>query len=290
MRVGLQMPHFRPSADKLGGWIKDVVQTADQSGYYSYWVMDHFFQLGRWLGPPEDAMLEGYTTLGYAAGVSQRLKLGLMVTGVVYRHPSVLIKTVTTLDVVSGGRAYLGIGAAWNDYEAKSLGLPFPPLKDRYVLLEETLQLAHRMWSGDTSPFAGTTFKAEYPVSSPQPVSKPHPPILIGGEGEKKTLRLVAQYGDACNLFGRLGEDVLRHKLDVLKGHCEAAGRPYDAIEKTVLDTVNFEEESSADVVKRWKGYAALGVSHVIHNIGHDYDAKTITRIGREIIPEMAGL
>jgi F420-dependent oxidoreductase-like protein len=292
MRVGLQMNVFRAEADGLRGWIGDVARAADQGGFYSFWMMDHFFQLGGWLGPAEDRMLEGYSAVSYVAGVTERVRLGLLVTGVIYRYPAVLIKTVTTLDVLSGGRAYFGVGAAWYEHESVSLGLPFPPRKERFELLEDTLRLAHHMWKGDTSPFEGRHVRAPYPVSNPQPVSKPHPPIMIGGMGETKTLRFVAQYGDACNLFAGPGPDVLAHKLDVLKGHCEALGRPYADIEKTALDTIDLSpgQMTSADVIRRLHDLAALGIQHVMLGIKHPYDASTIERIGREIVREVEAL
>src|SRR6202035_687662 len=170
------------------------------------WVMDHFFQIPN-VGPAENEMLEGYTALAFAAGRTSRIKLGTMVTGVTYRHPGLLVKTVTTLDVLSSGRAYLGIGAAWNEQEHKGLGVPFPPLSERFERLEETLQIALQMWSGDEKPYAGKYYQLARPLNSPQSVQRPHPPILIGGSGERKTLLLVAKYADACNIFGRMGND-----------------------------------------------------------------------------------
>jgi F420-dependent oxidoreductase-like protein len=185
------------------------------------------------LGPADDPMLEAYSTLSYLAGVTKRARLGTLVTGVVYRHPGFLVKAATNLDVLSGGRAYLGIGAAWYEREAVGLGMPFPPVSERFERLEETLQIAKRMWSGDRTPYEGKHYRLAEPISSPQPLSKPHPPILVGGMGEKKTLRLVAQYADACNLFTAIGVDEVARKLDVLKRHCEDVGRPYDEIERT---------------------------------------------------------
>jgi F420-dependent oxidoreductase-like protein len=290
MRLGLQIPSFSSvPAEQLAGWLKDVAQAADSGGYASLWVMDHFFQLGGWLGPAEDPMLEGYSAASYLAAVTQRARIGLMVTGVIYRYPAALVKTATTLDVLSGGRAYFGVGAAWYEHEAKSLGLPFPPLKERFELLEETLQLAHQMWRGDSSAFEGKYVQAAYPYSSPQPLSQPHPPILIGGMGERKTLRMVAQYADACNLFGRAEPDELRRKLDVLKQHCEALGRPYDEIEKTVLYTIDPAEMSTAEIIADLRRFADLGFTHVIHNVKGAYNADTIAQIAREVIPEAAG-
>jgi F420-dependent oxidoreductase-like protein len=246
MKIGLQIPNFTyPSGPQnLSRKLAEIATTADEAGFYSIWVMDHFFQIGSrdrssFLGPAEDEMLEGYSTLSYLAGFTKKARLGTLVTGVVYRYPGILIKTVTTLDVLSSGRAYLGIGAAWNEREARGLGVPFPPLKDRFEQLEETLQIASQMWSEDNGPYNGKHFQLAETLCSPQPLSKPHPPILIGGSGEKKTLRLVAKYADACNLFARMGIENVGNKLDILKGHCEKVGRDYGEIEKTVL---NFEK------------------------------------------------
>ncbi len=234
MKLGLQIPSFTwPGGPaKLGETFGRIVQRAEEAGFYSIWVMDHFFQLGP--GRKEMEMLEAYTALGYAAGLTRRMKLGTLVTGVTYRYPGLLIKTATTLDVLSGGRAYLGIGAAWNEEEHAGLGVPFPPLKERFELLEETLQVAHLMWGEDAPPYHGKHLHLEETLNSPQAITKPHPPILIGGGGEQKTMRLIAQYGDACNLF-TTGMEALRQKYDVLRQRCEEVGRPYDEIEKTTL-------------------------------------------------------
>ena len=291
MRLGLQMPVFsHASTANLAGWLKDAAQAADENDFASLWVMDHFFQLGGWLGPAEDPMLEGYSTLSYLAGLTRQIMLGTMVTGVIYRYPAVLVKTVTTLDVLSGGRAYFGVGAAWNEHESNSLGLPFPPVRERFELLEETLQLAHQMWKEDSSAFKSKHIDAPYPHCNPQPIHKPHPPILIGGMGEKKTLRFVAQYGDACNLFGRAEDDVLKHKLEVLKGHCDDLGRDYGEIHKTTLFTINPAEESNDEILGSLGRFAGLGFDEVIVNIGHAYDADLVARIGQEIVPQAAAL
>src|SRR5438093_3451630 len=242
MRIGLQVTSFTwPNKQgSLGETFGLIAQRAERAGLFSVWVMDHFFQIPG-VGPASHEMLEGYSALAFAAARTNRIKLGTMVTGVTYRYPGLLVKTVTTLDVLSGGRAYLGIGAAWNEQEARGLGVPFPPLKERFERLEEALQIAHQMWAGDRSPYNGKYYQLADPLNSPQALTKPHPPILIGGGGEQKTLRLVAQYADACNLFARMGVDVLRQQLDVLRGHCEAVGRPYEELERTALDTVNLK-------------------------------------------------
>jgi len=299
MRIGLQIPNFTfPGSPKeLGSKLAQIARTADAAGFYSIWVMDHFFQIGDrdrrgFLGPAEDEMLEGYSTLAYLAAVTNKARLGTMVTGVVYRHPGILIKTVTTLDVLSGGRAYLGIGAAWNEREAKGLGVPFPALNERFERLEETLQIAAQMWSDNNGPYNGKYYQLAETLCNPQPLSKPRPPILIGGGGEKKTLRLVAQYADACNLFARMGDDVLRSKMDILKGHCEKLGRDYASIEKTVLNTAHLApgKATAGEVIKECQGLAALGIQHVIFNMPNVQEITPLEIFGREIIPAVAGL
>ena len=264
MKWGLQVSDFTwPDAPRsIGPTFARVARDADQAGMASLWVMDHFFQI-RSIGPSEHEMLEGYSALAYAAGVTERITLGTMVTGVTYRYPGLLIKTVTTLDVLSSGRAWLGIGAAWNEEEHRGLGVPFPSTKERFERLEETLQLAHQMWSGDDSAFEGRHHQLERPLNSPPAVSMPHPRILVGGGGERKTLRLVAQYADACNIFD-MGPDAVRAKYDVIRRHCEAVGRDYDDIEKTVLSRVDFAKESDDSIVDRVGRLRDVGTQHVI--------------------------
>src|SRR6266849_11146171 len=244
MRLGLQVPSFTwPNGQsQLGQTFGQIAERADKAGLYSMWVMDHFFQI-RNVGPPENEMLEGWEALAFAAGKTSRIKLGTMVTGVTYRHPGILVKTATTLDVLSQGRAYFGIGAAWNEEEHKGLGVPFPPLAERFERLEETVQIALQMWAGDEKPYNGKYYHLARLLNSPQAVQKPHPPILIGGVGERKTLRLVAQYADGCNIFARLGKDGVQHKLNVLQEHCQKIGRPYEQIEKTALDSVTITRD-----------------------------------------------
>jgi F420-dependent oxidoreductase-like protein len=237
MKLGIQVNHFTWEGGDaaIGPIFGSIGRKAEEAGFDSLWVMDHFFQIPG-LGQAQEPMLESYSALAFIAGQTQKIKLGTMVTGVTYRHPGILVKTATTLDVLSSGRAYLGIGAGWFEREHLGLGVPFPPLKERFERLEETLQIAHQMWSGDTKPFNGKHYQLAEPINSPQALTKPHPPILIGGSGETKTLRFVAKYGDACNFFARMGEDVIKHKLEVLQEHCQAEGRPYDEIEKTSLE------------------------------------------------------
>jgi len=288
MKIGLQIPSFTWSGgvEKIASTLARIAQAAEQAGFYSVWVMDHFFQI-RGVGPVENEMLESYTALSYLAGLTRRVKLGTMVTGVVYRHPGVLVKAVTTLDVLSGGRAYFGIGAAWNDLEANSLGIPFPPLKERFERLEETLQIAQQMWAGNEQAFDGKHYQLARPLNSPQPLSKPHPPILIGGMGEKKTLRLVAQYADACNLFARVGLDTVKAKLEVLKGHCDRLGRDYNEIEKTTLDTVHIAGggTTAKDVIDLCRAQAQIGIQQAIFNMPNVSDIRPLEIFGQEIIP-----
>ncbi len=293
MKIGLQVPSFNWPGWPANGAAKlaEVAAAADEAGLASLWVMDHFFQI-RYLGPPEDPMLEGYSTLSFLAGATKRVRLGTMVTAVVYRHPGYLIKTVSTLDVLSGGRATLGIGAAWNEQEAVGLGIPFPSLKERFERLEETLQIAKQMWSGDTRAYNGKHYHLAKPINSPQPLSRPHPPILIGGSGEKKTLRLVAKYGDACNLFASAGAAVIGRKLDVLKRHCEAVGRPYNEIERTALGTANLASGAMtpSDVVNTCRALAAIGIQHVIFNMPNVHEITPLMVFGREVVPSVADL
>lgn len=285
MKVGVQINRFDyPAGDEnIGESLRDIAVAADESGFDSIWVMDHFFQIG-YLGPYTDPMLEAYTTLGYLAGVTKRAKLGTMVTGVIYREPALLIKAVTTLDVLSGGRAYFGIGAGWNDQEAKALGLIDPLNSKRFSRLEDTLQLAQKMWSGDSSPFEGKVYTVPEPYNRPQAITKPHPPILIGGGGEEKTLRLVAQYGDACNLFAR-DMDAMVHKLEVLKKHCEEIGRNYDDIEKTALG--NFDITSAANdpdaVIKDAEVLKSHGIQHVIYRVSNDANPESYRKLANTV-------
>ncbi len=238
MKLGIQVSYFSwPGApENIGPTLGRIARNAEAAGMTSFWVMDHFFQISM-IGPPELDMLEGYTALAFVAGQTSSIELGTLVTGVTYRHPGLLIKTVTSLDVVSGGRAWLGIGAAWNEEEHLGLGVPYPPLKTRFEQLEETLRIAHQMWDGNESPYAGTHFTLERPLNVPQSLRRPHPPILIGGGGEKKTLRMVAQYGDACNIFD-FGTAGVKGKYDIIDAHCAALGRDPREITRTVLTRI----------------------------------------------------
>jgi F420-dependent oxidoreductase-like protein len=292
IKLGLQINRFNyPGGEaSLGRTLADIARRAEEAGFSSVWMMDHFFQLPG-LGPAEDPMLEGYAALAYVAAVTERVKLGAMVTGVTYRHPGVLVKTVTTLDVLSGGRAYLGIGAAWFEREHLGLGVPFPPVKERFERLEETLQIAHQMWSGEVKPYQGKHYQLAEALNQPMPASKPYPPILIGGGGERKTLRFVAKYGDACNLFSA-DLEALARKLEVLRGHCEAEGRPYAEIEKTSLGRqpaitrAGGEGSAPADQLVDLLGHLAeLGVDHHLINLPNVADPTAFDAIAEEVIP-----
>lgn len=273
MQLGIQVPSFTwpEGPAQLGPTLRRIAVDAEAAGVASFGVMDHFFQIGA-VGPPEHEMLEGYTALSHVAAVTERISLVTIVTGVTYRHPGLLVKTVTTLDVLSGGRAWFGVGAAWNDEEHTGLGVPFPPVAERFERLEETLQIAQRMWAGDESPYEGRHYQLQRPLNSPQSLSRPHPPIMIGGGGEKKTLRLVARYGDACNLFELPDLDVVRHKLDVLQEHCRNENRDYADIERTTLGTLALSRDgaggtqSVAQAVDRFGRLAELGIDRAIVN------------------------
>ena len=291
MKIGLQIPRFTwpGGAAAIAPTLKQIAQTADQGGFHSLWVMDHYFQLPG-LGQPDEPMLEGYSALTYLAAVTEKVKLGTLVTGVIYRQPAFLVKQVTNLDVLSRGRAYFGVGAGWFEREAKGLGFPFPPVKTRFEWLEETLQIAQQMWSGEVKPYAGKHFQLAEAICSPLPVSQPHPPIMIGGMGEQKTLRLVAKYANACNLFMRVGLDVVKDKLAILQQHCQAVGRPYDDIERTSLGTVHLApgEMTTDEVINTCRELAGVGIQHAIFNMPNVQEITPLETFAREIIPAVA--
>jgi F420-dependent oxidoreductase-like protein len=286
MKIGIVLGDFSwpVPVSALGQQISGVARRADEAGIDSLWCMDHFFQIRMTGNPPESPMTEAYALLGVLAGQTERIRLGTLVTSVAYRHPGVLVKTVTTLDVLSGGRINFGVGpgAPFNPppqgtgtaFEAEGLGIPFPPLRDRFEMLEELLRVARQMWDGNETPFEGRHYQMARPINSPGPVQRPRPPILVAGGGEKKTLRLVAQYADACHLPGYaatvggvdLGGDLGR-KLAVLREHCAAAGRDYAEIEKTVGIGFDLGDDRAAgrhDFLATLRGLASLGFGHVI--------------------------
>jgi F420-dependent oxidoreductase-like protein len=278
MKVGLQIPSFTfPGGPAhLGETLGRIAQDAEAAGFYSIWVMDHWWQLPG-IGPKELEMLEGYSALSYIAALTKRVKLGTLVTGITYRYPGVLVKTATTLDVLSGGRAYFGVGAAWYEQEHNGLGVPFPPLKERFERLEEVLQIALQMWSGEAKPFEGTHYQLAETLNSPNTLQSPHPPIMIGGTGEQKTFRLIAKYGDACNIFARLGMDGLRDKYAVLRERCDEIGRPYSEIEKTTLSTLAVTKDGKLpdgvddDRVEVMTPTQAIEYLHELAELGTDH-------------------
>jgi len=289
MKFGLQVNSFTwpGGAAAIGPTLARVTRSADDAGFDSIWVMDHFFQI-RGLGPPEAPMLEGMTALGFMAANSERARLGLMVGGIHYRPPGLWIKAATALDVLSGGRAWFGIGAAWNEEESTALGFPFPPLRQRFEMLEETLQMAQAMWSGGAGTgesFSGKHFTATRLLNSPQALSRPRVPIMIGGGGERKTLRLVAQYADACNVFG--GAERIAHKYAVLREHCERLGRPYDEIERSTLQSVDLDRESPGEIVERFGALGEAGAQHVLFSLRGVSDAARLERLGAEVFPQL---
>ena len=290
MKLGLHYWTYSTPADpaSIAATLGETARIAEQAGFSKLSVMDHYFQMempGR--TSAAEPMLEAYTTLGYVAAMTGRMRLTVLVTGVMYRHPGLLAKIVTTLDVLSGGRAELGIGASWYDREQAGLGVPVVPVGERFERLEETLQICHQMWSDDDGPFQGRHYQLAETLCVPQPISQPHPPILVGGDGERKTLLLVARYADACNLFGSGPENVGR-KLDVLRSHCDAEGRDYDRIAKTVLAVA----PCLADVdgfVAAAEAYAALGVTHI--QVMPDRDpVEFAEQVGELVLPRVADI
>ena len=297
MKAGLQISSFTwpGGAEAIGPTLGRIVRDADDAGFDSIWVMDHLFQI-RGVGRPEEPMLEGWTTLGFMAANSARARLGLMVGGIHYRLPGLWVKAATTLDVLSGGRAWLGIGAAWNQQESDGLGFPFPPLGERFEMLEETLRIAHEMWTGERGTegaFEGRHYRASRLLNSPQSLTRPHPPIMIGGGGERKTLRLVAQYADACNVFG--GPEAIHHKYEVLREHCQSIGRDPDEIERSVLQSVRLalgdgNGEGAGQIVDRFGELADAGAQHVIFSVRDVWRPEVMEALGRDVLPLLARL
>jgi F420-dependent oxidoreductase-like protein len=287
MELGIHFMNFSDLGGntQLGPKLADTAQAADEAGFTLLTMMDHWFQMEAF-APPQEPMLEGYTSLGFVAGKTKRLTLGLMVTGVTYRHPGLLAKIVTTLDVLSEGRAMFGVGAAWYQREHEGLGVPYPPISERFERLEETLQICKQMWSDNDGPYEGKYYQLAETICSPRPIQAPGPKILIGGGGEKKTLKLVARYGDACNLFA-LGVEQVGHKLDILKAHCEAEGRDYNSIKKTM----NGGGDPLSDIdgfLREMERYAALGISLVdLRNIPPD-PASFVSELGEKVLPRLS--
>jgi F420-dependent oxidoreductase-like protein len=306
MKLGIGVTNFSwpgPPTD-IGPTVERIARTADQAGLDSIWTMDHFFQIRLSGLPPEAPMLEAYATLAFIAGLTRRIRLGTLVTSVSYRHPGPLIKAVTSLDVLSGGRMIFGVGAgapfniapgsdAARAGEAGGLGIPFPSLAERFELLEEVLRIAHQMWRGDEEPFEGTHYQLSRPLNSPNSLQRPHPPIMVGGSGERKTLRLVARYGDMCNLFDIPGQpDVITHKLRVLRDHCRDVGRDYGEIEKTTATSVDLGEDRQAgleQLVAHLRELADIGIDHVLLGLPHPWDDETLEAVA-SIVPTVHGI
>src|SRR4051794_5119362 len=270
MELDLHVSRFdwAPGDAAIGPGLADLARRAEAVGVRTLSVMDHFFQMD-WMAPAEDPMLECYTALAFVAGSTRTLRLRTLVTGVTYRHPGLLAKTVTTLDVLSGGRAELGIGAAWYEREHRGLGVPFPPTAERFERLEEAIQICLQMWSDDNGAYDGKHYQLAETLCSPMPVSSPRPRIMIGGSGEKKTLRLVAQYADACNIFGSPEE--VAHKVDVLRRHCDAVGRDPNEIEVTAMYRDIAPDATADDVVRGAEEFAKVGVSTLVTgSVGDD--------------------
>jgi F420-dependent oxidoreductase-like protein len=294
MRIGVHVVSFSfpggPAA--IGPTLAAVGRAAEEAGLDNLSLMDHYFQLEGVMGEPDEPMLEGYSSLGFLAGHTRTVELQLLVTGVTYRHPGLLAKIVATLDVLSGGRAALGIGAAWYAREHAALGVPFPPVAERFERLEETLRIVHQMWSGDDGPFEGRHYRLAETICSPRPLRVPHPPIMVGGGGERKTLRLVARYADATNLFAvpAAGADAVRAKLDVLREHCAREGTDYDRIRKTMLWTGQVDPSTpagAAQFVGALAAYADLGVTEV-HVMPFRSDPVEFVRgLGEHVVPRL---
>jgi F420-dependent oxidoreductase-like protein len=288
MRLALHFPNFTmPGApERLATTLADTARAADQGGFATMTVMDHWFQMIP-MGGSAEPMLEAYTTLGYLAGVTERIELGALVTGITYRYPALLAKIVTTLDVLSQGRAMLGVGAAWYQEEHEAYGVPFPPLKERFERLRETLEICEQMWGDDDGPYEGAHYRVGATICNPKPLHRPR--VLIGGGGERKTLRLVAEHGDACNLFD-LGPEEVGRKLEVLRRHCDEVGRDYGAIQKT-LTTSGEDAETDADAfLHRMEGYAAIGIEQVWVRAAAPDPAGTTARLGETLVPRLAEL
>jgi len=302
MKFGITITTFPWPAQEIGPVVSRIAVAADEAGVDSLWVMDHFFQIRLTGLPPESPMPEAYATLAFLGGLTRRIRLGTLVTSVSYRHPGVLVKTVTSLDVLTGGRMIFGVGAGapfnvtpagpGTAFEAEGLGIPFSSLAERFERLEEVLQIAHQMWRGDERPYQGRHYQLVRPLNSPNSLQRPHPPILIGGSGEGKTLRLVARYADACNLFdvpGSQFRDNIAHKLDVLRQHCAREGRDFAAIEKTIATNFDLGEDpkaGAAELLIHLRELAAAGIDHVLFSPRRSWDEATFDAVA-SILPEV---
>ena len=288
MKLGLHYWNYSRPADpaSIADTLGETARIADEAGLASLTVMDHFFQMEA-VAPADEPMLEAYTALGFVAARTRRLTLGVLVTGVMYRYPGLLAKTVTTLDVLSGGRARLGIGASWYEREQHALGVPVVPVAERFERLEETLQICRQMWSDDNGPYEGRHYRLAETLCVPAPISRPHPPIMVGGGGERKTLLMVARYADACNVFATTQDDVA-HKLDVLRAHCAAEGRDYDTVEKTVTYVPPVLDDVDAFVADV-KAYAALGIDEIMV-MPDRHPVEYAEQVAERVVPRLTDL
>jgi F420-dependent oxidoreductase-like protein len=293
MKLGFHFSDFTYGATPatLGDQIDDIVTWVDEAGFDRLSVMDHYFQIAQ-IGPAEHEMFEAYNLLGYIAARTSRVRLGVLATGVTYRHPGYLVKQVTGLDVLSRGRAWFGIGAAWFEREHHGLGIPFPPLAERFERLEETLRIARQMWSDDNGPFEGKHYQLAETICSPQPVQQPHPPVLVAGSGERKTLRLVARYADACNVSSAQGAEGVERLFGILRDHCEAEGRDYDSIERTSSTRfdVGAEGEHVNEEVDRLGRLAEAGVQVAMGYVLGCGDPRVREVMATRLMPQVATL
>lgn len=330
MKFGLQHPNFSydysdQNTSRIIDTLSTLVAKVENKGFDSFWVMDHFHQISV-VGKPEEPMLEGWTTISVLAGITTRIKLGTLVTGVIYRYPSILAKIAATLDVLSKGRLFLGIGASWNEEESLAYGIgestnnsgsnnetspiSFPSNKERLLRLEEALQIIRKMWTEEPSAsFKGKYYQIHNAYCNPKPIQKPTPPILVGGSGEKRTLKIVAKYADACNLFG--SAETVRKKLDILKTHCRNVNRDYDSILKTKLGVVVIDNDglmakkkvqqafigmpeaqlrefaiygTSDDVLKQIKEFEDVGIQYLIVDLEPQREIEAVEVFADEII------
>ncbi len=289
MRLGIHNANFTlpGGPEAIGPALAATARAAEDGGCAKFTLMDHWFQMEHF-ATAQDPMLEGYTALGFLAGQTRRMTLGLLVTGVTYRHPGLLAKTVTTLDIVSGGRAQLGLGAAWYEREHKGLGVPFPPISERFERLEEALQIALQMWSDDDGPYQGRHYQLAETICQPPPIQQPRPTIMIGGGGERKTLRLVAQYADACNLFATSPAEI-RHKLEVIERHCADVGRDPAEIEKTIIGQLGSPEDADS-FLTQMEEYAKIGIQLVELTPRVDDPADWVARVCERVVPRLTDL
>jgi F420-dependent oxidoreductase-like protein len=288
MQLDIHVPRFTwpGGPEAIGPTFASLAQTAEAVGVRTLSVMDHWFQMDM-MWPAEEPMLEGYTALSFAAAKTERLRFRLLVGGVTYRHPGLLAKTITTLDVLSGGRAELGLGAAWYEREHRGLGVPFPPLSERYERLKETLQICFQMWSDDNGPYQGRHYQLAETLCSPRPVSTPRPRVLIGGGGERKTLRLVAQYADACNIIGDVA--TVARKVEVLRRHCDDVGRDPGEIEVTAL--IGVAEDADRDTILREvEALAAVGTQAIVVRSTGPEPSKWLEETWGPVVPALAGV